>query len=286
MKWYKLLLILNLFFNTTLSFFLPQIFREWHPIAINDKIDKTKPFLVNYGKLPLVLWFNQTTPHTTVGYCKHLGSKLEKGFINNNCLVCPNHLTQHTSNDTIGTTVIKDGIIWWSYKNLKKSPPPLFKTSNNIEHYYIDVNNSLQTIILEFMYSKHNIKEISKNNKFLIKKHSNNMEHQIFYKYPFYLKGSINKKINYVINFLPLEEDRTRLFVNVDVDIKYLLHYFLSSKLYNLKNYDNNKIFKFLLILKDVKNDNYLKKIYYLFDKYMFPNENNVYSFYKYRNFY
>jgi hypothetical protein len=286
MKWYNLVLILNLFLNTTFGFFLPQIFREWHPIAIHDKIDKSKPLSINYGKLPLILWFNDTKPLTTVRYCKHLGAKLEKGFIdNNNCLVCPNHLTVHDTSDTIGTTMIKDGLVWWSYKNLKKTPPSLYKNKTNY-HYYIDVNNSLQNIVLEFMYSNYNIKERIVNNKFYIKKQLSNVEHRIFYKYPFYLKGSINKKINYGINFLPLEEDKTRLFINIDTDIKYLLHYFLSSKLFNLKNYDNNTIFKFLLVLKDVKNDNYLKKIYLLFDKYMFPSENNVYSFYKYRNFY
>ena len=288
MKWYKLVLVFNLFLNTTFGFFLPQIFREWRPIAIHDNFDKTKPYPINYGKLPLVLWYNDTTPQTVVGYCKHLGAKLEKGFINNKCLVCPNHLTDHTSSDTIGTTMIKDGIVWWSYKNLKRTPPSLYNknVSCTIEHCYMDIDNSLQNIVLELMYFNDNGKELSVRNKFLIKKQLFNMEHRIFYKYPFYLKGSINKKINYGINFLPLEDNKTRLFIYTNVDIKYLLHYYLNSKLFNLKNYDNNSIFKFLLVLKDVKDDNYLKRIYLLFDKYMFPNENNVYSFYKYRKFY
>jgi hypothetical protein len=287
MKWYNLLLLLNIFVLNTNSFFLPQIFREWHPIAIHDKIDKTKPYIINYGKLPLILWYNNTTtPQTRVGYCKHLGAKLDKGFINNNCLVCPNHLTVHNASDTIGTTIIKDGIVWWSYKNLKKTPPSLFKNKTNINYYYMDVNNSLQNIILEFMHSNHNINEKTINNKFLINKQSFNVNHRIFYKYPFYLKGSINRKINYGINFLPLEENKTRLFINLDVDIKYLLHYYLHSKLYNLKNYDENTIFKYLMVLNEVGNKNYMKKIYLLFDKYLFPNENTVFSFYKYRNFY
>jgi len=286
MKCYKIFFILNLFFNITNGFFLPQIFREWHPIAIDSKINKNMPYSINYGKLPLILWFNNTTPQITVGYCKHLGSKLDKGFINNNCLICPNHLTIHNNSDTIGTTVIKDGIVWWTYKNLQKKPHSLFKNNENVDYYYIDVNNSLQNIILEFMYSNNNNLERNINNHFYIKNQVLNVEHRIFYKYPFYLKGSINRKINYGINFLPLEENKTRLFININTDIKYLLHYFLNSKLYNLRNYDNNNIFKYLLVLKDVNHNNYLKKIYLMFDKYMFPNDNIVFSFYKYRNFY
>jgi hypothetical protein len=287
MKWCRLLLIFNLFFNATIGFILPQIFREWHPVAIYDTIDKTKPYPINYGKLPLVLWFNDTTPQTAIGYCKHLGARLEKGFINNNCLVCPNHLTAHNSLDTIGTTMVKDGIVWWSYKNLKRTPPSLYnKNSANFQHFHMDIENSLQNIVLEFMYFNDNSKEKSVRNKFLIKKKLFNMEYRLFYKYPFYLKGSINKKINFGINFLPLEENKTRLFIYSNVEVEYLLYYYLSSKLFNLKNYDNNTIFKFLLVLKDVKDNNYLKKIYLLFDKYMFPNESNVFSFYKYRQFY
>lgn len=287
MKWCRLLLIFNLFFNTTIGFILPQIFREWHPVAIYDTLDKTKPYPINYGKLPLVLWFNDTTPQTAIGYCKHLGARLEKGFINNNCLVCPNHLTAHNSLDTIGTTMVKDGIVWWSYKNLKRTPLSLYnKNSANFQHFHMDIENSLQNIVLEFMYFNDNSKEKSVRNKFLIKKKLFNMEYRLFYKYPFYLKGSINKKINFGINFLPLEENKTRLFIYSNVEVEYLLYYYLSSKLFNLKNYDNNTIFKFLLVLKDVKDNNYLKKIYLLFDKYMFPNESNVFSFYKYRKFY
>jgi hypothetical protein len=100
------------------------------------------------------------------------------------------------------------------------------------------------------------------------------------------LKGSINKKINYTLNFLPLEENKTRIFINIDNNIytKVFINYFLNLKLNNLKNYDGNSYLKYLITLK---NDNdYMRKIYLLFDKYSFPNEFTVSSFYKYKNFY
>jgi|688.fasta_scaffold107732_2 hypothetical protein len=287
MKCYKLIILINLYFNTTIGFFLPQIFREWHPIAIDVKINKQVPHIINYGKLPLVLWYNNDIPQTAIGYCKHLGAKHVNSYIHNNCLICPNHLTVHNESDTIGTTVIKDGVVWWSYKSIKKTPPSLFKNPDNVNHFYIDVNSSLQNIVLEFMHSNSITYAKNNRNKFFIKKQLFNKEHRIVYKYPFYLKGSIDRKINFGINFLPLQEDKTRLFINIDViNIKYFLYYFLYFKLCNLRYYDNNIVFKYLLVLNDVKDDNYLKKIYLLFDKYMFPNDSIVYSFYKYRKFY
>ena len=119
MKWCRLLLIFNLFFNTTIGFILPQIFREWHPVAIYDTIDKNKPYHINYGKRSLVLLFNNTTPQTTI--------------VNNNL------------SEAFGKTIVQDGIIWWTYKSLKKTPPSYFR--NNLRK--ID-NNSLRNIVLDF----------------------------------------------------------------------------------------------------------------------------------------
>jgi MoaA/NifB/PqqE/SkfB family radical SAM enzyme len=58
-------------------------------------------------------------------------------------------------------------------------------------------------------------------------------EHRFYYKYPYYLKGSINNKINYSIVFLPLEENKTRLFINIanDIDMQDFFNYFLNEKL-------------------------------------------------------
>ena len=275
------------------SFILPQIFREWTPIAIENKIDKSKPFTFNIGKLPMVLWYdNNNTALSTINICKHLGAKLDNGIINNGCLHCPNHYSSYNDTDKIGNIKVSNGLLWWSYKSYSKNPPLNFKNKNNKNYYntYIDVNANIINVILEFMYSGANNKQIIKEGKtkFLFKETLLKAEHRFLYKYPYYLKGNINKNIDYAINFLPLEESKTRVFMTIqnNIDAKIYMNYYLINKFNNLKNYDNEPSYlKYLIMLKDSPN-NYMKKIYTLFDKYSFPNEFTVINFYKYRHFY
>ena len=269
------------------GFILPQFVREWHPIGIEGNIDKTKPYVFNIGKLPMVLWYdNNNIPLSTINICKHLGAKLDKAIINDGCLHCVNHLTSYNGTDAIGNIISKNGLLWWSYKNNSKSPQLNFKKTEIIHHSYIDVDVNLINVILEFIYSNIKTKIRISNNRFFFVEKLFNTEHRFYYKYPYYFKGSINKKINYTLNFLPLEENKTRIFINIanNIDRKFFINYYLKSKLINLKNYDSNSYLKYLITLK---NDNdYMRKIYLLFDKYSFPNEFTVSSFYKYKNFY
>ena len=272
--------------NTKSSFILPQIFREWHPIAIEKNIDKTKPYIYNIGKLPMVLWYEDIKPLATINICKHLGAKLDNGIINNGCLQCSNHYASYNSSDTIGNVISKNGLLWWSFKS-NINPPTIFKPSTTIIHQiFIDINVNLINVILEFIYSNNKTKIKFRNNKFFFAEHLYNVEHRFFYKYPYYLKGSINRKINYTINFLPLEENKTRLFINFfnNNNIEYFSKYFINNKINNLKNYGENNYLKYLITLKNDKS--YMKHIYFLFDKYSFPNDFTVSSFYKYRQFY
>lgn len=288
----KFLFILSLSFTTTLTlksaFILPQLFREWHPIAIENNIDKTKPYIYNIGKLPMILWYDNNKPLATINICKHLGAKLDNGIINDGCLHCPNHFTSYNTSDTIGSIISKNGLLWWSYKSYNKSPPTTFKTTTTkIHQTFLDINVNLINVILEFIYSNNKTKIKFRNNKFFFTEQLYNAEHRFFYKYPYYLKGSINNKINYTINFIPLEENKTRLFINFEnnIDTKMFINYYLNNKINNLKNYaDNNNYLKYLIMLKDDKS--YMKNIYLLFDKYSFPNDFTISSFYKYRQFY
>lgn len=269
------------------SFILPQIVREWHPIAIEKNIDRSKPYVYNIGKLPMVLWYNDSNPISTVNICKHLGAKLDNGIINNGCFQCPNHFTSYNNSDAIGTTVKSNGLLWWSFKSYTKNPPKIFKENEKMHQSYIDINVNLINVILEFIYSNNKIKINHRKNKFFFKEELFNAEHRFYYKYPYYLKGSINNKINYSINFLPLEENKTRLYINIlnnNIDTNFFINYYLKNKLNNLKNYESNNYLKYLITLKDDKT--YMKKIYLLFDKYSFPNEFTISSFYKYRQFY
>jgi nitrite reductase/ring-hydroxylating ferredoxin subunit len=280
-------IILLFFISTIHGFILPQFVREWHPIGIDNQIDKNKPYVFNIGKLPMVLWYDNNTPIATLNICKHLGAKLDNAIINNGCLHCTNHLTGYNQTDSLGKIISKNGLLWWSYKSYTKNPSANFrKDETKININYIDINVSLLNTILEFIYSNNKLKSIERKNKFFFHEKLFNAEHRFYYKYPYYLKGSINNKINYTINFLPLEENKTRLFISVanNIDAKVFMNYYLNTKLNNLKNYDNNNYLKYFIMLKD--NNDYMKKIYLLFDKYSFPNEFTISCFYKYRQFY
>ena len=293
-KYIRILLIIPLLtsaLNFRSAFILPQIVREWHPIAIEKNIDKSKPYAYNIGKLPMVLWYdNNNKPLATINICKHLGARLDNGIINDGCLHCSNHFTSYNDTDTIGNIIQKNGLLWWSFKSYSKTPPKMFDEAAKLHQTFIDINVNLINVILEFIYSTNKTKIKHRNNKFFFNEDLFNAKHKFYYKYPYYLKGSINDKINYAIHFLPLEENKTRLYINIldnnncDNDTKIFINYILKNKLNNLKNYDSNNYLKYLIMLKD--NNSYMKKIYLLFDKFSFPNDFTISSFYKYRQFY
>jgi nitrite reductase/ring-hydroxylating ferredoxin subunit len=268
------------------AFILPQIVREWHPIAIANNIDKSKPYVYNIGKLPMVLWYDNKVPLSTINICKHLGAKLDSGIINDGCLHCSNHFMSYNGTDAIGNVIEKNGLLWWSFKSYTRNPPKIFKDTTKLHQTFIDINVNLINVILEFIYSNNKTKIRQRKNKFFFSEELFNAEHRFYYKYPYYIKGSINNKINYSINFSPLEENKTRLYINIEnnVDTKDFFNYYLNNKLDNLKNYDNNNYLKYLIMLKD--DNSYMKQIYLLFDKYSFPNDFTISSFYKYRQFY
>lgn len=269
--------------NSVSCFILPQFVREWHVIGIENNINKIKPYAFNIGKLPMILWYNNNEPQSTINICKHLGATLNNGIINDGCLICPNHFTKYDKNNTVGNVISKNGLLWWSYKSYSKSPPTLFKMNNTCQSY-IDINVNLVNVILEFVYSANIIKVNNVHNKYYFTEDLYNAKHRYYYKYPYILKGSINKNVNYLINFLPLDDNKTRIYITTNNKI--FIKYFLNNKLNNLKNYNNNNNLKNMLILKDESINNYMKKIYLSFDKYSFPNDFTVSNFYKYRQFY
>jgi nitrite reductase/ring-hydroxylating ferredoxin subunit len=280
--------ILLFFLSTVQGFILPQFVREWHPIGIENQIDRSKPFVFNIGKLPMVLWYDKNDPIATLNICKHLGAKLDNAIINNGCLHCSNHLTGYNQTDALGKVISKNGMLWWSFKSYTRNPISNFKKEEKkLDIHHIDINVNLLNVILEFVHSNNKIKARARKNKFLFYEKLFNAEHRFYYKYPYYLKGSINNKINYTINFLPLEENKTRLFITIanNIDAKVFMNYFLNAKLNNLNNYDNNTTnLKYMIMFKE--HNDYIKKVYMLFDKYSFPNEFTISCFYKYRQFY
>ena len=61
---------------TTTSLLKPSLkfFQNWHCLGIVDKIDFTKPYSINVGDLPLVVWKNPNTQKisTVINICRHM----------------------------------------------------------------------------------------------------------------------------------------------------------------------------------------------------------------------
>jgi|688.fasta_scaffold00020_49 phenylpropionate dioxygenase-like ring-hydroxylating dioxygenase large terminal subunit len=106
-------------------------FHNWHCIDIMKNIDLSKPYAYNVADLPLVSWFDKE-PKTTLNICKHMGSKLDYGKVENGCLTCPFHGIRHTDKDVFGQTIIHEDKLWWSYEPKQKLPPstPFYHNEN------------------------------------------------------------------------------------------------------------------------------------------------------------
>ena len=159
-----------IFFIFILSFILPvnsfslqknKFFNNWHCIGIKENIDLSKPYKINIGELPLVIWKNKNTNQllSTINICKHMGSKLDKGKITvDGCLKCPYHGLELSSNDCFGKTIEHEGKLFWSYKPEIKSPYniPFFNNKNFATSYLeIDMECSLTDSAYNTMDLRH-----------------------------------------------------------------------------------------------------------------------------------
>jgi hypothetical protein len=102
-----------------------DFFRNWNCIGIKKNIDFSKPYKINIGELPLVLWRNPTTKQytTTVNICNHMGAALDTGKITDNgCLKCRYHGLEFSNNDAFGETMEHEGKLFWAYKPTKSKP--------------------------------------------------------------------------------------------------------------------------------------------------------------------
>lgn len=108
---------------------LNPIFRNWNCIGLVEKIDFSKPYKLNVGDLPLVVWKNPVTNRfsSLINICKHMGSRLDNGAITDKgCLKCQYHGLEHSGEDHhFGETVEHEGKLFWAYKPLAKMPPRL-----------------------------------------------------------------------------------------------------------------------------------------------------------------
>lgn len=293
-------LILLYLFKISNSYILPQTFKNWHCINFDKNIDKSKPFSYNIGNLPLITWFDQnnlTKSYTTINICKHMGSKLDNSNILNDCLICPYHNIKYTSNDIYGETILYQNKLWWSFKPYNKLPPniPLYN-NNNFESVLLQRDMDANIIdcmmnILDINYHKiliYNIFNIKLNinnltiiNKISIKFKLNNININYIFKYPYtsYYIININKhKIIININLLPLNNNKTRWYINIRYNI---MKSFVTNIIINLitkiiLNYNEKQLFN---IVEQSLFKNYIT---YNFNQYNISDNNyNI----KYTNF-
>jgi len=137
--------IINTFFLTILnaSFGL-NLFNYWHCIGISNKIDLSKPYSINIGELPLVIWKDKKNNKllSTINICKHMGSKLSNGKITENgCLKCQYHGLEISENDKFGEAIEYEGKLFWAIDPIKKKPEGLpYFNNNNYEKIYLEID--------------------------------------------------------------------------------------------------------------------------------------------------
>jgi len=151
--------LLHLICNS-ISFTLPQVFREWHCINFVKNIDTSKPYPFQIGELPLISWydnkFNKT--YTTVNICSHMGSKLDNSKITNGCLVCPYHGIQYTEDKAFGETITYQDKLWWSYEPNTSNPPatPFYNNKDySTTNICLDVDANIMDCALNIMDVNH-----------------------------------------------------------------------------------------------------------------------------------
>lgn len=307
MKIIFFLLFLFSSFSSVYLYILPQVYKEFHPIAIYNQVNINKPTTFHIGKLPLILWINKisnsndytTECNAVLNYCKHLGNSLERSSIHNNCLICPFHKTIHNKTDNFGTTVIKDGLIWWKYKSFSKNPPtiPIINNDDNHNNNYetinfkTDVNINFINFLLNFLYIDSNIKinYFFKNKKLFLKANKDDKTKlRIYYKYPYSIivsnsfQGVVKMNSIFMCNMMPIGSNKTRLYITVKFKkgaVNYFINYihsliirfYLAKIIHNLESSFNSNLNTNLNLNINIKKNlnNYLKDVYHSYKDYM-----------------
>ncbi len=246
----KIFLFSLVFVRNCHSYILPQTFREWTPIGINNQIDKTKPYFFNLGNMPILLWHNKKeVPSVMINTCKHLGNSLSGSYIENNCLVCPHHKNTYNENDNLGTAVLneQDGLIWWSYKSYTKKPFQF--TAIRYDDYYntyvdidMDVISCVLNLIADFKYEL--FKKSKSGTKILLKDEKTN--NKLLFVYPYTILVH-NDNYYYKYSISPIGVHKSRIFItsndkkNKDLNLEKKINTFPFKFRYAFNNGNNKK---------------------------------------------
>jgi nitrite reductase/ring-hydroxylating ferredoxin subunit len=265
----KIIILILLNIIQIYSYILPQTFREWTVIGIENKIDNRNPYHYKIGSLPMVLWYNKTNINTIINSChKHIGNTLKDSYIIDNELICPFHKKKYTDEDNMGVIERRNGLLWWSYKSFNKYPSKIKDNNNN---YYLDVKSDFITLILNFICDFNGDEYKFYKKKMLMKKGKN----YLIYKYPYTL--ILNN--NYMINIIPKDTEKSHIYITITKDKSINLK---KIKL-NIENLYNDFKYKFLLIKDD---NSYISKIYNFYKGYMYPTDITIQYFIKNKRYY
>jgi len=230
-----------------------NFFNHWICIGIKENIDFSKPYKINVGDLPLVVWKDKNSERLTsaINICSHMGSKLDNGVITDKgCLKCQYHGLEMSHYDRFGETMEHEGKIFWSYNPIHKKPfcIPYFN-NKDYETSYIekDMHGSLtdsafNTMDIRHPEYVHNIGFGSKNPPLNIKQYKYNDRVGLYFEYqsnklmqalndnigstqnyhmfvyPTFTWSRVsfnNKHLIIAANLLPLEKDKTRWYVTI-----------------------------------------------------------------------
>lgn len=144
------------------SFYSYQgFFNHWVCVGIKETVNFEKPYAINVGELPLVLWEDWTTKkiYSTLNICRHMGSKLDNGIVTNSgCLKCRYHGLEYSSNDRFGEVMEHEGKLFWAYKPIHPKPYsiPFFNNPEFEKSFLsIDMEASLVDSALNTMDLRH-----------------------------------------------------------------------------------------------------------------------------------
>ena len=159
MYWIQFLL-----FIFTLPSFLysySTFFNHWVCVGIKELIPFNKPYAINVGELPLVLWEDWKTKkmYSTLNICRHMGSKLDNGIITHDgYLKCRYHGLEYSPADCFGEVVEHEGKLFWAYQPIHKNPYsiPFFNNPHFEKSFLqIDMEASLVDSALNTMDLRH-----------------------------------------------------------------------------------------------------------------------------------
>ncbi len=306
----KIILALNILMTSVCSFVIP--YGHWHCIDFVKNIDKNKPYAFNVGELPLVTWFNNTQPITTLNICNHMGSKLDKGKITSDgCLICPYHAISHTCEDAMGKSIIFQDKLWWAYDPIEPNPPrtPYYENKKFSSTFFtLDINANIKDCMLN-TFDIHNFasilghKELPKeykidklnNNKMSVSyKYRDNIKNNFhIFHYPYTSSAifslSNKEKLIVHIDMLPKAIDKTRWIITLKhnfwysyferLKIEMIISYILFQNKEQLAKQTSENILKQNIMQKNEEHFKYLRQIY---TKYKFPDMYSAIQLYEY----